>query len=255
MNELALLTDGSPIATLVINRPDSRNAMSLDLLDALHGAVDTLESSGAHVLVITGAGRAFCAGMDLKAVVISASGDPTLGARLLGSLAELTLRIRSLPMVTIASVNGAAIGGGCGMTCVCDLTVSHSDAKLGFPEVDLGLCPAVIAPWIVRKLGAGVARRAMLMGGVMTGDEAHRIGLVDHLAPDRESLPALTEEIAQRLASGGPKALAATKNLLNELDGSINRAVMTRAAELSASVLATPEAQATLEARLDPNRS
>lgn len=252
MSDPAILSFEGPVATLTINRPDARNAMSVEILDALHERLADLEGDrrGCHVLVLTGAGKAFCAGMDLKAVLIELSGDADMGKRLLTSLAELTLRLRALPMVTIASVNGAAIGGGCGLTCVCDLAITHADAKLGFPEVDLGLCPAVIAPWVLKKLGAGVGRRALLMGGVMSGQEARSIGLVDFLAADRGGLDALTAEVAGRLASGGPKALAATKSLLNRLDGSEDRATILRGAELSAAVLSTPEAQAALRGRM-----
>ncbi len=244
-----LETDG-PIATLTINRPEARNAMSIEILEAMHEAIDSMRDSSAHVLVITGAGKAFCAGMDLKAVLIELSGDASIGAQLLTSLARLTLKIRTLDQVTVASVNGAAIGGGCGLTCVCDITVSHADAKLGFPEVDLGICPAVIAPWVLRKLGAGVARKAMLMGGVMSGREAYDIGLVDQLADDRNGLTALTHEVATRLATGGPKALSATKSLLNQLDGSLDEATLLQGAALSARVLATPEAQSALASRM-----
>ncbi|MEZ6163011.1 MAG: enoyl-CoA hydratase/isomerase family protein [Phycisphaerales bacterium] len=250
MSDAVLLDINDKIATLTINRPDARNAMSVEILEAMHKAVDSLADTQTSVLVITGAGRAFCAGMDLKAVLIELSGDPAMGERLLTSLAELTLKIRKLDQVTLASVNGAAIGGGCGLTCVCDVTVTHADAKLGFPEVDLGICPAVIAPWVVKKLGAGVARKAMLMGGVMSGQQAFDIGLVDQLAPDRDGLETLTHEIADRLASGGPKALSATKSLLNKLDGSLEESLVMQGAQLSASVLATPEAQSALAARM-----
>lgn len=250
MNDPVLLTTEGHIVTLTINRPDARNAMSIEILEAMHAAVDSMRDSSAHVLVITGAGKAFCAGMDLKAVLIELSGDAAIGAALLTSLAKLTLKIRSLNQVTVASVNGAAIGGGCGLTCVCDVTVSHADAVLGFPEVDLGICPAVIAPWVVKKLGAGVARKAMLMGGVMSGTEAYDIGLVDQLAENRDGLEECTQQVAERLASGGPKALSATKSLLNSIDGSLDEEMLLQGAALSARVLATPEAQAALAARL-----
>lgn len=252
MSEPVILEIDGLIATLTINRPEARNAMSIEILDGMHKAVDEVASSDASVLVITGAGRAFCAGMDLKAVLIELSGDAGLGEQLLTSLAELTLKIRKLAQVTVASVNGAAIGGGCGLTCVCDVTISHADAKLGFPEVDLGICPAVIAPWVVKKLGGGIARKAMLMGGVMSGSEAMDIGLVDHLAADRDGLVKLTKTIVDRLATGGPRALAATKGLLNEIDGSNDAQMVLKGAQLSASVLATPQAQAALAARLKP---
>lgn len=250
MSDAVLLETTGSISTLTINRPDARNALSLEILEAMHSHVDSLGSHDSHVLILTGAGKAFCAGMDLKAVLIELSGDPTMGEQLLLSLAELTLKIRQLHQVTIASVNGAAIGGGCGLTCVCDVTVSHADAKLGFPEVDLGICPAVITPWVVKKIGAGRARKALLMGGVMSGSEAHELGLVDHLAADRDQLADATLEVAQRLASGGPKALSETKRLLNAIDGSEERDIVLKGAELSAKVLSSPEAQEALAARL-----
>ena len=250
MSELALLTTDGRIATLTMNRAEARNSMSLPMLEAMHGHVDSLKDSDCSVLVITGAGKAFCAGMDLKAVLIELSGDASLGGRLLQSLAELTIKIRELPMVTVARVNGAAVGGGCGLSCVCDVTVSHADAKMGFPEVDLGLCPAVIAPWVVAKMGAGRARAAMLKGGIMTGTEAAAVGLVDHLAEDRDGLDGLTDEIVDRLASGGAEALATTKGLLNKIDGVVEAGMVLEGAALSAQVLGTPEAQAALSARM-----
>lgn len=255
MTGLASLTVTGERATLTLDRADQRNALSLGLLDALHARLDELGSApGVRVLTVTGAGKTFCAGMDLKQVVIDAasggSGDPALPHRLLSSLGRLTLRLRALPCVVLAKVNGGAIGGGCGLVCVADVAITHADAKLGFPEVDLGLCPAVVAPWVVRKIGAGRARRVLLMGGVMSGAEAHAVGLVDHVAPSRDALDALGEEVAQRLASAGPAALAATKRLLNELDGSMDADLVERGAALSASVLSRPEAQAALIARL-----
>ncbi len=250
MSELAILTTDGQVATLTMNRPKARNSMSLGMLEAMHSRLDELEGSKCSVLILTGTEKAFCAGMDLKEVVIELSGDPLLGEKLLTRLAELTIRIRSLPMVTIASINGAAVGGGCGLSCVCDVSVSFADCKLGFPEVDLGLCPAVIAPWVVAKMGAGRARMALLMGGLMSGTRGHELGLIDHLAADRVGLDVLTDEIAKRLATGGPKALAATKSLLNTLDGTIDPEMVLKGAKLSAGVLATPEAQAVLKARM-----
>jgi enoyl-CoA hydratase/carnithine racemase len=254
MSHLATLTTNGPIATLVMIRAEARNSMSLDMLEAMHTHVDALKDSECSVLVITGAGKAFCAGMDLKAVLIELSGDETLGGQLLKSLADLTIKLRQLPMVTVAKVNGAAVGGGCGLSCVCDVSISHADAKLGFPEVDLGLCPAVIAPWVVAKMGAGRARAAMLKGGIMSGAEAAAVGLVDHLADDRDGLDALTDEIVERLASGGREALATTKGLLNKIDGVVEAGMVLEGAKLSAQVLGTAEAQASLSARMKPGK-
>lgn len=238
MTELATLEIDGAVATLTMNRPEARNAMSLPLLDALHSRLDELPE-GPHVLVLTGAGKSFCAGMDLKSVL----GDKDAPPKLLHGIARLTTRLRTLPMVVLAKVNGAAIGGGCGLACACDVVLSHSDAKLGFPEVDLGVCPAVVAPVLVRKIGAGRARAILLRGGIMSGAAAHDAGIVDELAPDREGLDALCKSVTERLAAGGRQAIAATKKLLTELDGSGDANLAARGADLSASVLATDEAR------------
>lgn len=248
---LATLDVQGPIATLTLRRPDARNALSLDLLDALHARVAELRTrTDATVCVIVGEGRAFCAGMDLKAVL----DDAVLARKLLHSLADLTIALRDVPQVTLAHVRGAAIGGGCGLACVCDLALTHTDAKLGFPEVDMGVCPAVVAPWLVRKIGGGRARRVLLSGGLMDGAAALAVGIADACAPDVGALDALVADTAQRLAKGGPMALRATKHLLNRLDESQPESpgmdLVRAGADLSADVLGTEQTRAMLRAKL-----
>ncbi|MBL8760761.1 MAG: enoyl-CoA hydratase/isomerase family protein [Phycisphaerae bacterium] len=244
---LATLDIQAPIATLSLNRPDARNALSTPMLAELRARVDELQARpDVTVAVITGAGKAFCAGMDLKAVL----DNNELAHQLLVSLADLTLAIRALPQVTLAKVNGAAIGGGCGLATVADLCVTHADSKMGFPEVDLGVCPAVVAPWLVRKIGAGRARAVLLRGGLMSGTQAQAIGIADHVVPTLAELDGFVAAMAQRLSAGGPEALRATKSLLNTIDGSLDREIVRRGAQLSASVLATPEAQQRLRAKM-----
>ncbi|MCC6320156.1 MAG: enoyl-CoA hydratase/isomerase family protein [Phycisphaerales bacterium] len=248
---LATLTFAPPLATLALNRPESRNALSIDLLRAMHDRTGELaariKSAGdIHIVILTGTGKAFCAGMDLKQV-LDVPGAPLT---LLSLLSEFTLKLRALPAVTIAVVNGAAIGGGCGLATVCDLAITHADSKMGFPEVDLGVCPAVVAPWLARKVGPGRARSILLRGGLMSGRDAAAAGLVDHVVETREELDPAASALAAKLATGGPGALRATKSLLNDLDGSLDATLARRAAELSAGVLAMPEAQAMLRAKL-----
>lgn len=248
---LAQLTLAGPLATLALNRPEFRNALSIDLLRALHHRVDELHAmhargQGPTVVILGSTGRAFCAGMDLKQVL----GDTTASLELLTSLAELTWKLRALPSVTVASVIGPAIGGGCGLVTVCDLAVTFSENKMGFPEVDMGVCPAVVAPWLVRKIGPGRARRVLLTGGLMSGLAAHELGIVDQLVPTAEDVEPAVQAVAQRLASGSLEALRATKALLNDLDGSNDLALLQRAAKLSSEVLATPRAQELLRAKM-----
>ncbi len=244
---LAILEFHGPIATLSLNRPDARNALSIPLLSDLRARVEELASrSDVAVVVLTGVGRAFCAGMDLRAVL----DNNELAQHLLSSLADLTIAIRSLPQVTVSKVNGAAIGGGCGLATVADLCVTHADSKMGFPEVDLGVCPAVVAPWLVRKIGAGRARAVLLKGGLMSGADAQTLGIADHVAPTIAELDGLTASLADRIAAGGPGALRATKSLLNTIDSSLDRDIVRRGAQLSATVLATPDAQQRLRAKM-----
>lgn len=250
--ELATLDIKGPIATLTLRRPEQRNALSVDLIGLLRDHVRDLseriagaEDGSVRVVILRGEGRSFCAGMDLRAVL----DEPAAAAKLLGTLAELTLEIRALPAVVIARVHGAAIGGGCGLTCVADISLTHDDAKVGFPEVDLGVCPAVVAPWVVRKVGAGRARAILLKGGLMRGAEAAALGLMDRSLADVAALDAEVDELASRIATGGSRALRATKSLLNELDGSTDASTVRRGAEISAEVVASDEAQASLRAR------
>lgn len=249
---LATFSSDGLVATLTLNRPESRNALSIDMLRDMHGALEQAQAAasragGPTVMVMTGAGRSFCAGMDLKQVL----GDPSKPRELLMSLGDFALKLRGLPLVTIASINGAAIGGGCGLACVCDFAITHADAKLGFPEVDMGVCPAVVAPWLVKKIGAGRARAILLRGGLMSGRDALTWGIVSECVDSIEGLEIATRGLAERLSTGGPSALRATKALLNELDGSSDAADISRkGAELSASVLASPEAQAMLRAKM-----
>src|SRR5690606_34169414 len=131
---------------------------------------------------------------------------------------------------------------------VCDLGVTTPDAKLGYPEVDLGVCPAVVAPWLVKKIGAGQARRVLLEGGVMDGRRAHELGLVTHLAQTVETLDATVAELTGRLAKAGPMALATTKRWMNDLDGSTDLDTLLKGADLSARVVEGDEAKAALRA-------
>lgn len=234
----------SGIATILMNRPQKRNALSPELIDALGQAVETIENDASvRVLILGGVGKSFCAGMDLTGVM----DDPVGMRRMLHGLSQVTRRIRRLTIPTIARVQGAAVGGGCGLMVVTDFAITHAEAKVGYPEVSLGLCPAVVAPWLMRKIGPGRARAMLLAGGTVSGERALEMGLATHLVPSDQLQPEAAN-LAGRLAEGGRNALAVTKGWLNELDGSTEDAQLDRAAELSADVIASDEAQQRLRA-------
>lgn len=242
MDDLVLMDFVDGIATLTLNRHEARNALSPELIKALEQAVTALENNeNLRVMILAGEGKAFCAGMDLKGVVSDAQ---KMGGMLRG-LSRVMRRIRRLAVPTISRVQGAAVGGGCGLMVMTDFAITHPEAKVGYPEVDLGVCPAVVAPWLVRKIGAGRARAMLLAGGTMSGEMGYQQGLASHLVP-REQLEETAVQLAQSLKRGEKNALAVTKRWLNELDGSYEDAVFDKAAELSAQVIAGEEAQARL---------
>lgn len=239
MSDLVSLHIEDAIATMTMHRPEVRNALSLPLIEALEATITTIESDDSlRALVFAGEGKCFCAGMDLKGVM----SDPVTMAEMLRGLSRVTRRLRRLPIPVIARVQGAAVGGGCGLMVVCDFAATHAEAKVGYPEVDLGLCPAVVAPWVMRKIGPGPARAMLLRGGTVSGTEGFEAGLATHLV-ERDQLEATCLEIARSLGKGGRAAIAVTKHWLNELDGSLDDAVLDKAAELSAKVIASDEAQ------------
>lgn len=229
---------GGAVAELRLNRPEARNALNQPLLEAARDALRPLANSpGVRVIIISGEGKAFCAGMDLKALL---NNPPAMGDLLM--LISLLLReIRRVPQPTIACVRGAAVGGGCGLMSVCDFAFSHPEARIGYPEVDLGVCPAVVAPWLVRKLGSGRARQILLSGGTMAASRAQEVGLLTHLA-SIDTLEADAIAFAESLAKGGRQAMAATKQWLNELDGSMSDDVLDKAAAISARIVQGQEA-------------
>ena len=236
------------IVSIELARPEARNALSRELILQLMSAIEAVSGDqSARALVLSGEGKSFCAGMDLRAV----ADDPIAMGEMLRELSHVSRAIRRLSIPTIARVQGAAIGGGCGLMVVCDFAITHPEAKLGYPEVDLGICPAVVAPWLMKKIGAGAARAMLLAGGTMSGDEGFRRGLATHLVAESQ-IAATAQTLAERLAKGGPNAIAATKHWLNKLDGSLDDAIADEAAEISARIIAGEEAQSRLRAAWAP---
>ncbi|MHC4130248.1 MAG: enoyl-CoA hydratase/isomerase family protein [Planctomycetota bacterium] len=247
MPDLVLTEIADGRATVTMNRPGARNALSPELVEALEQAIEAVgrdvATHAVRVVTLGGAGEAFCAGMDVRAVM----SDPPGMQRMLRGFSRVMQAIRVLPVPTIARVQNAAIGGGCGLMIVTDCAVTHPEAKIGYPEVSLGICPAAVAPWLMRKIGPGRARAMLLEGQMLSGREGFELGLATHLT-DRDRLEAETTELATRFAEGSPQALAATKRWLNELDESAG-VLGEKGADLSAEILAGPEAQARLRKR------
>jgi len=202
-----------------LNRPDKRNALSDTLVEAL---VALLERVGtdleARALVISGAGGHFCAGADFAgflALMQTAPGqaeDPI--ARYNRGFGAMLERVAALPVPTIAVVSGVAMGGGCGLAAACDRVIAAEDATFAMPEVTLGVAPAQIAPFVVRRAGPRRGRWLMLGGARLKGADALAEGLADVVVPTSGLSAALGAELGL-LAAAEPAALRATKRIVN----------------------------------------
>jgi methylglutaconyl-CoA hydratase len=210
---IRLKSDGR-VATVTFSRPDKRNAISFQLVDELMHALDETENSGAHVLVLTGAGKAFCAGMDLDELksLLGKSHDENVkdSAR----MAEMFRRLYEYPLPTIAAVNGAAVAGGTGLATMCDFTLSVPDAKYGYTEVRIGFVPAIVSSILVWQVGHKIARDLLMTGRLFDAVEAHRYGLVNEIVAP-EQLGARAQELAEQILANSPTSVRATKRLIN----------------------------------------
>ncbi len=202
------------IATITLNRPEKRNALSFQLLDELMSALDEVETSDALVVILTGAGKAFCAGMDLdelKTLMGKSHGENFEDSR---RIARIFRSLYDFPKPTIAAVNGAAIAGGTGLATMCDFTLAIPEAKFGYTEVRIGFVPAIVSSILVWQVGHKIARDLLLTGRIFSAAEAYRLGLVNEaVEPDR--LMARARGLAAQLMENSPSSVQATKKLIN----------------------------------------
>jgi methylglutaconyl-CoA hydratase len=222
------------IATITLNRPDKRNAISFDLIDDLLRALDEVAKSEAIVLIVTGAGKAFCSGMDLENLKALLGRTPEQNFEDSQTMVRLFRSLYEFPKVTIAAVNGAAIAGGTGLALLCDFTLAVPEAKFGYTEVRIGFVPAIVSTFLLRQIGEKQARDLLLTGRLFDAEEAARMGLVSEIVPN-DRLMNRARELAALLMENSPSSLRATKQLLTdharaELDVQIEAAVRENAA-------------------------
>jgi len=224
----------SGVATITLNRPDKRNAISFELIDDLLRALQEVETSDAIVLIVTGAGKAFSSGMDLDNLKTLIGKSPEQNLKDSGTMVRLFRALYEFSKVTIAAVNGAAIAGGTGLALLCDFTLAVPEAKFGYTEVRIGFVPAIVSTFLLRQVGEKQARDLLLTGRIIGADEAARMGLVNEIVPP-EKLMTRARELAALLMENSPASLRATKQLLSdharaELDLEIEAAVRENAA-------------------------
>ena len=225
---LQLAFDGA-LATLTLNRPEKRNAISYELIGDLLRALHEVKNSSARVLILTGAGKAFCSGLDLDNLKALIGRTPEQNLEDSRTMVSLFRALYEFPKPTIAAVNGAAIAGGTGLALLCDFTLAAPEAKFGYTEVRIGFVPAIVSTFLLRQVGEKIARDLLLTGRIFDAEEALRIGLINEIIP-AEKLMDRARALAAKLMESSPLSLAYTKRLLTEharaeLDAQIEAAI------------------------------
>lgn len=222
------------IATITLNRPEKRNAISYELIDDLLAALKTAERSEAQVLILAAAGKVFCAGMDLDNLKQLMGLSDEQNFKDSETIAQLFRSLYDFPRPTIAAVNGAAIAGGTGLVTVCDFALAVPEATFGYTEVRIGFIPAVVSSFLMASIGEKRTRDLLLTGRIFSAQEAHQLGLINEIVAPEE-LMKKARELAARLMENSPASVRATKRLLagytrEKLDRQIAEAIRENAA-------------------------
>jgi methylglutaconyl-CoA hydratase len=237
------------LTTVRLSRPEVRNALNDALIAELTAAFTALPAS-ARAVVLAGEGPAFCAGADAEWMRRSTSFTREENHRDAAAVSALLRAVDECPLPVVGRIHGAALGGGAGLAAVCDVAVAEEGTRFGFPEVRLGIIPAVISTYVLPRIGAGAARRYFLTGERFGSAEALAMGLVHEVAPPGkvdERVGAITSEILR----GGPLALRAAKRLIREAGRLSRDQSIEETVRLIAEIRTTPEAQEGLSAFLE----
>jgi len=208
-----LVSENDGVKTIMLNRPERRNAMTPEMQDELIAAFEKAAAGHCRVVVLTGAGEAFCAGLDLQhlqAIEDKSQSEHVADAE---RVARLFRVLYELPKPTIAVVHGAAIAGGTGLATICDFTLAAPGVKFGFTEVKIGFVPALVSAFLSLQIGDKRSRDLLLTGRLFSSEEAERLGLVNHVY-HAEELADRASALANCLKTNSPQSMAATKRLM-----------------------------------------
>ena len=208
---------GYAVATVTLARPDTRNSLNAGLIQEIRRCMEELaEDDNVRVVVLTGEGDYFCAGADIGYMRDTAEFSYEENLEDARNIAAMFRAVEECPKPVVARIKGAAIGGGIGLVAATDISVAEEGTVFAFTEVRLGISPATIAPFVLRKIGYSQTRALFLTGERFDTEKAREIGLVHEVAAEGD-LDAAVQEKVEGLLKGGPEALAATKALLREL--------------------------------------
>lgn len=246
--------DGS-VEYLTLNRPDVRNAFNDGTIAELTWWADSVASdAGVRAVVLAGAGASFCAGADLEWMRRMAGYSHQQNLDDASDMARMFHSLDRLPMPVVGRVHGAALGGGTGLAAICDIVVAADDAVFGLTEVRLGLIPAVIAPFVIGKIGRSAARELFLTGARFGADRARALGLVHAVVPSAD-LDATVSTYVDDLLAGAPGAISAAKHLIAECCRRPAQDTALLCAEAIAARRVSPEGQEGIRAFLEKRKA
>jgi methylglutaconyl-CoA hydratase len=233
MHSTLILEFSGEIAKITLNRPEKRNAINTQMIAELQTALDTIEKSHSRVVIVTGAGTSFCAGMDLDMLAAIAKQSPAENQDDSRRIAKMLRRLWSFPRPMIAAVNGPAYAGGCGIATLCDFTLAAPEAKFGYTEVKIGFLPAIVSVFLTRQIGDKRSRDLLLTGRIIEAAEAKEFGMVTEVVP-AERLQQRAFELANDLIAASPSSLTRAKHLLTSaaaagVDHDLERAILENA--------------------------
>jgi methylglutaconyl-CoA hydratase len=243
--------DGS--VTVLINRAARKNAFDAETIGALHEAFETLQGQdGVRVVFVRGAGTTFSAGADLEWMRSAADWDEADNRDDAMMLARMLKALHDIPCLTVALVDGAAMGGGVGLVAACDTAVATRDARFAFSEVKLGLTPATISPYVVEAIGPRNARALFAMGLPFDAEDALNLGLVHRLVADAAGLDRARDWIAGEVRNTAPGAVTAAKDLVRHVEGHpIDHRLMSETADRIAARRVSEEGREGIKAFLE----
>ena len=254
MSEVLRVERKDGVATLVLNRPDKRNALDSELVAALsEQLMATARDPEVRVVCIRGAGPDFCAGADLAELEAIATQGPVESVHDAQRLGDVLRALRAHPRPVVAVVHGKALAGGCGLATACDMVLARDDARFGYPEVHLGFVPAMVLSILRRKVGEARAFELVVRGRRVDAAEAHRLGFVNHVFPAADFDRSVDDLLAE-LAALPPSALELTKRLFYGVDGVTVDEGIRRGAEVNALARLTDACRAGVRAFLDRAR-
>jgi methylglutaconyl-CoA hydratase len=244
-------------AVITLNRPDKRNAFNREMIDGLSDAFELIAKNDdeVRVVVLRGAGQTFCAGGDLNWMRDAAGYTLDQNREDAEALAMMLYRLHNLPQMTIALVQGAAMGGGGGLVAACDIAVAVKDTKFCFSEVKLGLTPATISPFVVKAIGPRWARALFASAESFDANFAYQIGLVQYVVDSADELGGMDEYLVKLGFGAAPGAIADAKELVDDVYGQkIDTGLMKNLAKRIAHRRTTEEGQEGLTAFLEKRK-